>query len=591
MRESDAPIPAPAEAHFVEYWHLLLRRRWVVLACAALGLTVAGILTLSTAPTYRAAATVQIERADPNIMKFQDVMTFDPSYLSYQDYYQTQYKLIASRAVAEKVARTLGLASDQAFMPSRTPNVAARLWSGVTRPLSRARKSPAAASADPVQRAAEAVLGRLKVEPVRNTHLVQISYEAESPEIAARVANGVAEAFISFGMETRVGTSENAGDFLGKQIATLRAEVADLEHAAQKYGESKEIIPTSGQSNTALSALEDLQRAFTAAQAERAEKEAAYTALRAAPDTAVPQVQSSPLIQELTTQVASLEREQAELMGKFKPGWPALAGVSAKLEQARDRLRSQIVAIAGGARQETDTAYRQAVERERNLAALLTQQKRAVLKLSTDSIEYTNLRSEFTKKRETLDQLLKRQSEISLSSHMRDARQSNTRIIDIAQAPRTVYRPNGKMNLFLGLLAGLRPRRGPRIRDRVAGQHRQVSGGADRAHGLRHHRRHPRAPAGRAPGPAQRRGPGSGRSVQWIRTPPRPPLTDRRSLQGPAHGNDARLAGPAAANDPGDLVPAAGRKVSDQPQPCHRPGPDRQARAARGFRPQTAPPS
>ncbi len=269
------------------------------------------------------------------------------------------------------------------------------------------------------------------------------------------MANGIAEAFISFGMETRVGTSENAGDFLGKQITTLRAEVADLEHAAQKYGESKEIIPTSGQSNTALSALEDFQRAFTAAQAERAEKEAAFTALRAAPDTAVPQVQSSPLIQELTTQVASLEREQAELARKFKPGWPALAGVSTKLEQARDRLRTQIVGIASGARQETETAFRQAVERERNLAVLLTQQKQAVLKLSTDSIEYTNLRSEITKKRETLDQLLKRQSEISLSSHMRDARQSSTRVIDVAQIPRTVYRPNGKMNMFLGLLAGL----------------------------------------------------------------------------------------------------------------------------------------
>ena len=281
-----------------------------------------------------------------------------------------------------------------------------------------------------------------------------MAFVSHSPVLAAKVANGVAEAYISFGLDERVGTSENAGDFLVQQIASLRKEVADLERQTQEYGESKEIIPTSGQGNTTLSALEDLQKAYTAAQADRAEKEASFTAIRNAPDTAVPQVTVSPLIQDLTSQAAALEREQADLSQRFKPDWPALVRVSSKLEQARSRLKSETAQIAINAHQAAETAWRSAMERERNLAVLYDEQKKLALKLSTDSIEYTDLRSAVAKKRETLDQLLKRQSEIALSAHMRDTRQSNTRIIDRARAPESVYRPNTKLNLLLGLVVG-----------------------------------------------------------------------------------------------------------------------------------------
>ena len=54
-------------------------------------------------------------------MKFQDLVTVDPSSVSYQDFYQTQYRLIESRAVAQRAVRTLGLASEPAFLPPARP--------------------------------------------------------------------------------------------------------------------------------------------------------------------------------------------------------------------------------------------------------------------------------------------------------------------------------------------------------------------------------------------------------------------------------------------------------------------------------------
>jgi capsular exopolysaccharide synthesis family protein len=139
----------------------------------------------------------------------------------------------------------------------------------------------------------------------------------------------------------------------------------------------------------------------------------------------------------------------------FKPDWPALARLTSKLEQSQKRLDEETAAMASSARSSAEGSYRAARERERNLQTILDTQKRAAVKLSIDSIEYTNLRSEVTKKRETLNELLKRQSEITLSSHIKDTRQSNTRIIDPATPPRNPWRPNKKVNLMLGLLTGI----------------------------------------------------------------------------------------------------------------------------------------
>lgn len=454
MHPSASPAGGSPQTTLLSYWHLLVRRRWVMISAVTLLLTGVAIKTMRTTPTYRGVATLQIERIDPNIMKFQEVLSYDSSFLSYQDFYQTQYRLLQTRAVAQHAVHRLDLISEPEFLRSEPPGLMSRLWTGLTRSFSR-RPAPSTAASEPDRLYIDAVLADLHIEPIKNTHLVSVAFVSPSPVLAAKVANGVAEAYISFGLEEKVGTSENAGDFLGRQVETLGKEVEALERQAQVYGESKEIIPTSGQGNTTVSALEDLQRAYTAAQADRAEKDATYTTIRKAPDTAVSQVTASPLIQDLTSQVAALERDNAELSKKFKPEWPALAQVSSKLEKARSRLAEETASLATSARQAAETAWRASVQHERNLAVLYANQKRVALKLSTDSIEYTNLRSEISKKRETLDQLMKRQSEIALTSHMRETRQSNIRIIDPARVPERVYRPNKKLNFLLGLFAGL----------------------------------------------------------------------------------------------------------------------------------------
>jgi uncharacterized protein involved in exopolysaccharide biosynthesis len=244
-----APQEETREVHFKDYLRVLLRRRWIVLAVALSVFAAVGVKTYRTMPTYRAVATVQIERVDPTIMKYQDVVSYDPSFLSYQDYYQTQYKLLESRSVAAKAVKRLALRAEPEFLVSTPPGILGRLFSTLTDPLRPRKPAKELVDPDPDSPYVDALVAGLRIEPVKKSHLVQVAFISRSPAVAAKVANGVAEAYISFGMESKVDTSEHAQTFLAEQIIKLRKDVADLERQVQLYGESKEIIPT-GRENT-----------------------------------------------------------------------------------------------------------------------------------------------------------------------------------------------------------------------------------------------------------------------------------------------------------------------------------------------------
>ena len=202
-----------AGRHLLEYWKVLQRRRFIVYLAAGAVTMVALLGSFLVTPLYRATTTLLIERQNPEIFTFRDVASVDSSWSAYADFYQTQYRILSSEAVARKAVARLGLTSHPDFQPgSRKPGLYARL-----RGLFPSRGVRVAQSPEDV--AAARLLGSLAVSPVRNSHLVQISWISPDPRIAAKVANAVAEAYIQFTIEAQFTTSDQATEFLADQIA------------------------------------------------------------------------------------------------------------------------------------------------------------------------------------------------------------------------------------------------------------------------------------------------------------------------------------------------------------------------------------
>jgi capsular exopolysaccharide synthesis family protein len=438
-------------AHLRDYWAILARRRWVVYLSVAAVTLVALVGSFLVTPQYRSTATLHIERMNPAILDFQDPARTDFAWAAYADYYQTQYRILASEAVARRAVQRLGLTSHPLFdREERKPSLLARLKSMVPR-----KRSPV--TVEPLDAAAALVLGSLDVTPVRNSQLVRVSWTSADPLLAADVANAVTEAYIQFNMEAHFTTSDQATEFLVDQIEKLKLEIAAIEERLQEYGEQKRIISIDDNSNITLKALSDISERRTEAQTSLARAKAAHDAARNAPPEALPEVLESDLISRLKQEYASYEAEHSEKARLFKDGWPGMQTLRSKLDQAAERLDLETQRIASQVRQTAEADYEQALDEVRNLDRLLQDHERAAQGLKRDAVEFANLQSEVDKKRETLDALITRQNEMALSTRLKDIDEatSNARIVDRARAATAPFRPDTRTNVVLGVVLGL----------------------------------------------------------------------------------------------------------------------------------------
>ena len=86
------------EIQLLDYWRVLVRRRFILLGCLALVVVVSMTLTLLTPPRYRGSTTLEIKRGSPEVVEFTDVVSVDPS--GYMDFQNTQQKLVLRGVVA-----------------------------------------------------------------------------------------------------------------------------------------------------------------------------------------------------------------------------------------------------------------------------------------------------------------------------------------------------------------------------------------------------------------------------------------------------------------------------------------------------------
>jgi capsular exopolysaccharide synthesis family protein len=206
-----------------------------------------------------------------------------------------------------------------------------------------------------------------------------------------------------------------------------------------------------------MQALADVSKRRTEAQGELARKEAAWRSVQGVADEALPEVLRSPLIERLKAEHATYEADLSQKSRLFRDDWPELQSLRSKLEQVRERLDIETQEIARRVRLTTESEYRQALDEVRNLDRLLTSQEQDAQQLKRDAVEFNNLLSEVQKKRETLNSLIARKSEMELSTRLTGVQplEGNIRVLSRARVPLAPFRPNTKLNVTLGLLLGL----------------------------------------------------------------------------------------------------------------------------------------
>ena len=430
------------EIHLAEYWAVIVKRQRLIGICVIAALAIGAALSLITPATYRATAVLDVEKEKGNAMDIssspQPGFSYDPEFLP------TQTRLMKSREVAQRVVERLNLLQSPEFNGSKTPSPAA---------------DASEAAKQLVPRLAAAIQGGVEVSPVRGTNLVELSYVARSPKLAADIANAVADAYIDWNLESKFQVVGQASQFLTAQIEQLKGEIDQKEAQLQAYSRQKDIISVDPQSNVTTQRLESLNKDYADAVADRVAKEAKYHEVQTARADTIADTLSNGLVSQLRNEQAKLEREYAEKLNLFKPEWPAMQQLKAQIDKGRQHLASVIEETVSKARDNARADYLTALRREESLKGVLQGQKSEAMALNTNAVEYNNLKVEVETKRTLLDTLLKRNAETQVTSRLRGERLSNIRVVDRALPPgvrfRPSYRKNAMMALFVGIAVGV----------------------------------------------------------------------------------------------------------------------------------------
>lgn len=448
LPEPQMPQEHASEINLSE-WLQVVRRRWILLASTCLlGVTLASIHYAMTPKMYQATAILQIERrALTPLVNSQSPWLEDWWNM---EYYPTQYKLLESRGLAERVVRNLRLAEDPFFNPGGRP--LASLAGG-------APPAPGSATAEAdltvLGQLANRLRGGLMVEPVRTTQLVNLTYRSTNPEFAARAVNGFAEAFIDWGIENRSNTAGNASNFLSSQIDTLKKEIQDKESQLQEVSRTSDIVELDSGSNVTMQRLEALNKSYSDALRDRIEKEARYRELLNAPQEGVAESESDGLYTDLKRKQLEMERDYEIKLKTFKKDFPTMVELQAAIEKGRQHLSGVAGDMVDKARRSAYAEYQTALRQEKALEQEMHGLKTEALDESSASAEYHNLNLEVMTRRNLLDQVLKAQSETEVTARLQGTKESNVRVVDRALTPGGPFSPNLKQDLSSGLLFGM----------------------------------------------------------------------------------------------------------------------------------------
>jgi capsular exopolysaccharide synthesis family protein len=457
----------PPDTHFVDYLRLLSKRRWTAIGTFVVVMAIVAWTTFTATPIYEGSAQLLIEAESQNVISFKEVLEHERATA---DYYQTQYRILQSRALAKATIDALklwdhpefgGPTGAQKAPPSvvgrilNTPRALGRhVMKAVTRD-SNEKAAPAATMAEPSETADQArviqgFLSRLTIAPIRNSRLVDVRFRATQPGLAAAVPNALAKAFIDRNLQFKFLASKEASDWLANQLVEQRQRVQQSETALQNYREQRGAFAV--EESQLTQKLNELSSLVTRAKTARLEKETVYRQLDAAKNLG--QLAKSPLvinnggIQALRGELAALQRQRAELEQKLGERHPDMVRLTTSIEGLEVRVRAEIDNVYNSAKNDYLTAQQQ----EQNLMNALNAQRGELVVLSRNSTGYRSLDREAASNQQIFDALMQRARETDISS---DLRPNNIRIADEATLPRSPVWPRTERNLSFGLFGGL----------------------------------------------------------------------------------------------------------------------------------------
>lgn len=431
----------------LQYWDILWRRRLIVFGALGLSMLAGAIATGMATPIYTAVTKIEISREQARVTNVEGLESERAGQA--QEFYSTQYELLRSRTLAERVVRKLGLARSNEFFALHGADV-----DGGGTSTAKVGLSPAEAKARE-QRAVALIQANVEVQPVRGSALVSITYASPDPAWSSRVANAWASEFIQNSLDRRFASTAEARSFLEKRLQDLRFRLDQSERELVDYAVSRNIITLKeakgeGGSTQIVQTLtgadlETLNRQLAEATVDRVKAEADAAALSRRRDNM--QSVDNAAIGRLRERRAQLNGELAALLVTFERDYPPAQALQEQVDAIDQSIRTEQGRFGNAAAAELEAARM----RENNLRTKVDKLVATLTDEERNGIQYGILQREVDTNRQLYDALLQRYKEIGIAG----VGANNVSIVDTAVPPGAPSSPNLLINLILAMVAGL----------------------------------------------------------------------------------------------------------------------------------------
>ena len=403
----------------------ILSARWITIAGLTLiAVVVAGVVTLQTPKSYTAATELIIDG------KGQDPISGEslPARML-SGYIATQADIIRSRNVANKVIDQLNLIEEPALQPefraASTEPLPSRGW----------------------------LLYYLKtglaVTPQRDSSVLSISFKARNPELAARIADAFAQAYIQTNLELRIEPAKQITQWYDLQLASLRENLVDRQNTLAAYQEEHNIIASSDRLDLESEKLAELSSMLLVVQGQRLDEQSRSKQLDGSKPGALPEhVLTNPQVQKISDELSQAQARMAEIGSQVGSNHPQYRQAQREVDALQTQLQRTLKLVGGSLRSSVELSQ----SREEQLKAEVAAQKEHVLQLNRNRNQLTLLRQEVDNAQAAYDAALARASQTKLESRIA---LTDVAILNTAAIPSKPTEPKPALNLLIAMVFGL----------------------------------------------------------------------------------------------------------------------------------------
>ncbi|MBR0715689.1 exopolysaccharide transport family protein [Bradyrhizobium liaoningense] len=400
---------------------LARRRSWIIVPTVlALALSVVAVNLVT--PRFKSEARILVDGREnvflrPNGERTEERQALDPEAVT------SQVQLVLSRDLAREIIKKNKLAERPEFDPvlqGVTPLRSLLALVGIGRdPF----------SMTPDERVMEAYYDRLTAYAVDKSRVIVIEFQSWDPDLAARIANSIADGYLVLQQSARQDQAKSASQWLSGEIETLRKKVSDAESRVEDFRSKSSLFV--GTNNTTLSnqQMGEVNTQLNNARAMKADTESKSRLIREMLQSGKPieasEVLNSELMRRLSEQRVTLRAQLAEQSSTLLGNHPRIKELKAQLADLDNQIRDE----ASKKSRALESDARIADGRVQSLTASLEQLKKQASSTNGQDVQLRALEREAKAQRDLLE------------SYLAKFREANTReTIDVTPEGRIISR-------------------------------------------------------------------------------------------------------------------------------------------------------